>query len=1491
MGKRRALLIGVPEYQIDTIADIPVVANDLEQLHSVLRESGYAEVKKLGTGDGLPSFNNIRGAIEDFLAAADSGDTLLLYFSGHGCHFEATDYLFPADARITGPAFHSYLVPLDFGALVEESKAETVVFFVDACREGVELGEKSALSAREWGRAKRDLVGKRSYVLVFGCHPGELCHYVAGHDGFSLFTRALIAGLRPDCPAHTLGEVLAVAQQSLDALSQEHGNRRQQIRTSLETAAEDLDAALARVICDAPAGDRPGAAGDSWSLAVAESRLWRAALEGRTATALDGELRGPARQAVAATVAACRRRWDSGRGAIAGDPWLDEDLAPRVLRRLELLVIRSDPPVELSVLETALLLAAPFVHQGVLAAALAAVGRLDDGSPPAAEGRSRLRADLEKARLARPQFARKVERLEQQGLASADGDKKRERDAVDAWLAHRAIRRRPETWMAEPDGTVPEGFESELRAAAGAVPVIGEALAPARLLALARCLFADPERVPRALSLRLDVGADAEAQAIREQTLGHLLALAAELAIDAVTLDSVIVDHIGLADPLRPAQVHAALEAARWTPRGSRLSLSAACRHQALDLALHGQVAQAAQVLDGIQRRLSDPQPDVAPLAGLPARLDADGIVAAAGEDGAPRYTSPHVRFRLAQDEVRELLMGERLYGDPSLAIRELYQNALDACRYRRARLEYLGKTGEVMGGGWQGKIVFRQATDDAGRAYLECRDNGVGMGRGEIEQCFARAGRRFTDTPEYLEEQAEWLRLDQPVRLYPNSQFGIGVFSYFMLADEIEIETCRFERDGTGGEPLLIRISGSGSLFRIRPLPGTGDRRCGTRIRLYLNRGEHDGEAISCRRTLLELLHIAEFQTEVHGEAVTEVWAPGVFRHPSIRQDELCNAGHPDVWWMPEKRSLVLADGIRILPLREAAEYLGDEEENKWPRFLVIDLRQQHRPRLTLDRKKILDPDPGWIDGVIQEGWRWLLDWKRLTLAWLWQVSWPHSRVALAVAGELMRRRAEVEIGMPRADLGRVAIDRVGFYPGDEGLVSGKLWTGVRLGNYMGYSLSRSIAPSWLVAHRVATWRGIGVEIPDQVRQWLRVVDQDAPVPEPYDSFLLSGVVDGRGSWLGGEVPPTHLAIASAKFGLTIGEVSERLRQFEPLGLRVPTFAGEAAALVVADEDLMLLSRDLDSLGPWLEGEVPAIHLVIASGKLGLAVGEVSERLRQFGPLGLKVPTVAGEAAALVLTDEDLRLLSRDLVGRGPWLDDEVPAIHLAIATAKLGLAVGEVSERLRQFEPLGLKVPMVAGEAAALVATDEEFMLLSRYLDSQGPWLDGEVPEVHLMIASGKLGLPVGEVSDRLRRFEPLGLKVPDLAVEIREQIPTEQDLALLRLTAWKKAAEAPRGVFEAALELQLPVSEVLRRLERWGLQSPAIDSPFRDLHPSHKDAIALSSRWNKASLLEKTVSAWQVVLAAVVLDEPLATTRDRIRKYAEPLGLTLPQELEAL
>ncbi|MFD0429518.1 hypothetical protein ACFQ60_23070 [Streptomyces zhihengii] len=228
-------------------------------------------------------------------------------------------------------------------------------------------------------------------------------------------------------------------------------------------------------------------------------------------------------------------------------------------------------------------------------------------------------------------------------------------------------------------------------------------------------------------------------------------------------------------------------------------------------------------------------------------------MVPALNSRGKRVYESTDLRFRLADDRIQELLMGEELYGDPALAIRELYQNALDACRYRDARTAYLRRTAHGFTGRWEGRIDFVQG-EEGGRPYIQCTDNGIGMGERELREVFSHAGMRFADLPEYIDELAAWQA--EGIELHPNSRFGIGVLSYFMLADDLQVTTCRLDREGHPGNRLRVDIAGPGALFRIQDL-GRGHE-AGTTVRLWLRDPD---TAVSAKEVLRRLLWISDYR------------------------------------------------------------------------------------------------------------------------------------------------------------------------------------------------------------------------------------------------------------------------------------------------------------------------------------------------------------------------------------------------------------------------------------------------------------------------------------------------------------------------------------------------------------------------------------------------------------------------------------------------------
>lgn len=192
--------------------------------------------------------------------------------------------------------------------------------------------------------------------------------------------------------------------------------------------------------------------------------------------------------------------------------------------------------------------------------------------------------------------------------------------------------------------------------------------------------------------------------------------------------------------------------------------------------------------------------------------------------------TRPNLKFTLNQNKIIQLLMGEQLYSDPYTCIRELYQNALDACRCVIPMREHYGENNP------QCTIEFGVKEDDGGR-YLYCLDNGKGMSKHIIEHFFLNIGGSYYKSKEFY---TQWAK--DKAGFAPTSQFGIGILSCFMLGTRLEVLTKEYEgKDGL----IYFGVDGPQEMFYYWSNERIPDedkeifsrRQSGTLVKVYLKK------------------------------------------------------------------------------------------------------------------------------------------------------------------------------------------------------------------------------------------------------------------------------------------------------------------------------------------------------------------------------------------------------------------------------------------------------------------------------------------------------------------------------------------------------------------------------------------------------------------------------------------------------------------------------
>ncbi|MFG2091901.1 caspase family protein [Spirillospora sp. NPDC048824] len=1205
MTARHALLIGVPECDDHRFSDIDrVVRSDVHRMEHALVQSDY-KVRTFGLGGGKdePTLNRVKRVIKQACAQVPRDGLLLVYFSGHGVTLDGRDFFVPSDAHADDPATLIPVVPADLSGC----QARLVVFFVDACRDH---------PARETGPTGGHMPfpSGGSFVLVNGCEAGQRCHYT---ETGSVFTQALAQVLDRRHHARTLGRVVDEVTREVRRRAARNEDLRQSPgvpHPSMLADAKDI------VICE---GDELAGA---WQRAAESADLWQSCRE-------KGDGLEATRRQVLTMVEGCARKWRDAYEALHSrtrveDPWFDQNYPVRVLECVARLL--GERPC-LTPAEAAVLVAAPFLREVVLAEGirLAAGIRPTDFTRTYRDG---ARTDLELTHEEHQQTVRRAEGLERRGLTD-------ERDALAMWLVHQWLATRQSVWR---DSAARACYQDGTRLLERDVPGMARGEIPKLMETLLRAVGAHP-----ADSLVLD-GLAAPYVDDRWRALASLLWLGGILAADLRRMPSVLADHIGTRMELPLSTVKNTADQMRWEYRGDQLDLRMSCHHPAQYAVFEDVVKRAAKAGESIAGLALDQEVTAA----LPAGFSDKSLRPETRSDNTLAFQTPISRFRIAEDKIRELLMGRQLYDDPSLAIRELYQNALDACRYRDVRLQGLRRWGKAADP-WSGLIQFRQDTNEDGREFIECQDNGVGMDIATLEQVFASAGERFVYRESFRSEQARWQTLTPALQVYSNSQFGVGVFSYFMLADEITVVTRPVDENGDPArEAYRVDIASSGSLFHVTSVDDQL-RDGGTCVRLYLSTDED--ERVSALATLRRLLWVSDYHVEVTVETSIERWEPRELRYPD--ESVVSLKFGDDLWWVSDEGGLA-ADGLRT-----NEEIFG----------LIVNLRGARRPQFTVDRMKLREWDKDWVRGQIDASLPDLLEWPGLTLSWLWQVAESVPEIAQQIFTCLLEQDVPIPIGTSWGQDSKVSARDIGCFPEDRDLFDATRF----------YSVGR-----WFSAWRAGQW-GPLIRTKPNIRELpASRAGGGFPIVDPIDAQILDQL--SHTLW-DTPVPIDRVLEALAHSEQTMADRLRRLRRYVVTGIGLQALRDCPPIQVTWKKEDVPLVRALAAWAP--PGKPPrryvAAWLVKASQELDRPLGEVMAQAKALMPPNWSPPDIDLDPLAdYVCTNADANLLAVRLDGVPPWIDGPLGPAHLVNAASALGRDIDQVLALCDKLAPLGVTV-----------------------------------------------------------------------------------------------------------------------------------------------------------------------------------------------------------
>lgn len=156
-------------------------------------------------------------------------------------------------------------------------------------------------------------------------------------------------------------------------------------------------------------------------------------------------------------------------------------------------------------------------------------------------------------------------------------------------------------------------------------------------------------------------------------------------------------------------------------------------------------------------------------------------------------FNAEPLKFELDKGNILNLLIGHTLYSNSNVVLRELAQNAIDACRL-------MDSNSKVGSSDYQPRVVI---TWKPSSRELAIQDNGTGMDEHIIKNYLFKVGASRYQSDEFKKQNSNFHSI---------SRFGIGLLTCFMISDEFEITTLWYKEKnahklrikGIGGECIM---------------------------------------------------------------------------------------------------------------------------------------------------------------------------------------------------------------------------------------------------------------------------------------------------------------------------------------------------------------------------------------------------------------------------------------------------------------------------------------------------------------------------------------------------------------------------------------------------------------------------------------------------------------------------------------------------------------
>lgn len=245
-GRKWAIVVGVNEYLDPSIPNLRFCVADAQLMARTLADKcGYGPERILTITDEqqnkhlLPFGFNLREQIRSWLLKARQGDTVLVYFAGHGFLGErGQKFLAPMDCKKENLGLTAFRAD-DLRDMLHQCTASQKILILDCCHAGgARSGDAIGPSAQELGQAFAQAEG---LITLASCRKTELSHeWMEQQHG--LFTHFLAEGLAGAADTKTDGMVDSdeIYQYTLDKVVTTAQRRLNVQQTPVRLIGEDV---------------------------------------------------------------------------------------------------------------------------------------------------------------------------------------------------------------------------------------------------------------------------------------------------------------------------------------------------------------------------------------------------------------------------------------------------------------------------------------------------------------------------------------------------------------------------------------------------------------------------------------------------------------------------------------------------------------------------------------------------------------------------------------------------------------------------------------------------------------------------------------------------------------------------------------------------------------------------------------------------------------------------------------------------------------------------------------------------------------------------------------------------------------------------------------------------------------------------------------------------------------------------------------------------